>query len=123
MTKRRPSRKANRSNTKFRLALLQLKRLKPHHQCEAMKMANNGFIRQMCTHVKKLRRAKLNGKQIKSLKRHRNKLRTLANANVSLTRKRKLLSQRGGFLPFLIPLLGSIVGPAIKGIANVITGQ
>ena len=123
MAKRRPSRKVNRSNAKFRSALLQLKRLKPHHQCEAMKMANNGFIRQMCTHVKKLRRAKLNGKQINSLKRHRNKLRALTNARVSLARKRKLLSQRGGFLPLLIPLLGSIVGPAIKGIANVIAGQ
>ena len=123
MAKRRHPRKAKRSNTKFRSALLQLKRLKPHHQCEAMKMANNGFIRQMCTHVKKLRRTKLNGKQIQSLKRHRNKLRALANANVSLTRKRKLLSQRSGFLPLLIPLLGSIVGPTIKGIANVIAGQ
>ena len=122
MAKRRPSRKANRSTTKFRSALLQLKRLKPHHQCEAMKMANNGFIRQMCTHVKKLRRAKLSGKQVKSLKRHSHKLRALANAKVSLARKRKLLSQRGGFLPLILPLLGSIVGPAIKGIARVIAG-
>ena len=81
-------------------------------------MANNGFIRQMCTHVKKLRYKKLTGKQVKSLKRHAPKLRTLANSKVSLTKKRKLLSQRGGFLSVLAPILMSTIGPAIQGIAS-----
>lgn len=81
-------------------------------------MANNGFIRQMCTHIKKLRHKKLRGKQIKALKRHAPKLRTLVNSKVPLSKKRRLLSQRGGLLPMLAPILMSTIGPAIRGIAS-----
>ena len=128
MAKRRVSRKTKRrgsrkSQTKFRTALMRLRRLKPHHQCEAMKMANNGFIRQMCTHIKKLRHRQFSGKQVKGLKRHASKLRTLSNPKVSLTKKRQLLSQRGGFLSMLAPMLMSVVGPAIQGIASAIRGR
>ena len=56
-----------RATANFRTALMRLKRLKSHHQCQAMRMANNAFIRQMCTHVKKLRYKKLKVKQAKAL--------------------------------------------------------
>ena len=119
MARRRTSRKRlGKRHGKFRHALIQLKRMKPQHQCQAMKMANNGFIRQMCNHVKKLRHAKLSAKQVKALKRHRGKLRTLANSKVSITRKRQLLSQRGGFLSMLAPVLMSAIGPAIRSMAS-----
>ena len=81
-------------------------------------MANNGFIRQMCTHIKNLRYKKLKGKQIKALKRHAPKLRKLVSSKVSLNKKRRLLSQRGGFLSMLAPVLMSSIGPAIRGIAS-----
>ena len=81
-------------------------------------MANNGFIRQMCTHIKKLRHKKLSGKHVKVLKRHAPKLRQLASSKVPLAKKRRLLSQRGGFLSMLAPVLMSTIGPAIKGIAS-----
>ena len=131
MTKRRVSRKRgrkrgrkiNKSSAKFRTALMRLRKLKPHHQCEAMKMANNGFIRQMCTHIKKLRHRKLSKKQVKGLKRHAAKLKTLANSKVSIAKKRRILSQRGGFLPVIAPLLMSAIGPVVRGIASAITGD
>ena len=82
-------------------------------------MANNGFIRQMCTHIKKLRYKKLKGKQVKVLKRHAHKLKTLANPKVSLAKKRQLLSQRGGFLPMIAPLLMNVAKPIIEGISSV----
>ena len=80
-------------------------------------MANNGFIRQMCTHIKKLRYKKLKGKQVEVLKRHPHKLRT-----VSLNKKRQLLSQRSGFLPVIAPLLMSVAKPIIEGISSVFKG-
>lgn len=98
---------------------MRLKGLKSHHQCQAMKMANDAFIRQMCTHVKKLRYKKLNGNQMKTLKRHRTKLQTLVNPQVSISKKRQLLSQRGGFISMLAPLLLNAVPAAIQGIASI----
>ena len=123
MAKRRATRKVSKSTAKFRTALIRLKKLKPHHQCMAMKMANNGFIRQMCTHIKKLRYKKLKGKQAKAVKRHAQKLKTLADSKVSLRAKRRLLSQRGGFLSMIAPVLMSAIGPAIRGISNLISGK
>ena len=106
----------------FRRALQRLKRLKHNHQCQAIGMANDAFIRQMCTHVKKLRYSrKVNAKSAQRLKRHRGKLRQLVSARTSIAKKRKILGQRGGFLPALIPLLISTVGPLVGGIAKAVT--
>ena len=119
--KRRTSRKqrSRKSSTKFRNALLRLKKLKPHHQSEAMKMANNGFVREMCSHVKKLRHAKIEGNRSSALKRHATKLRSLANSKIAISKKRKILSQRGGFLPLLIPAITSVLG----SLAGVVRGR
>ena len=88
-----------------------------------MKLANNQFIRKFCTHIKKLRHAKLNKSQRKVLQANKATLRKLANGKVSLKSKRKMLSQRGGFLPALIPLIASVAAPAIQGIVGAITGR
>lgn len=106
----------------FRRALHRLKRLKQNHQCQAIGMANDAFIRQMCTHVKKLRyNKKVNSKSAQRLKRHRGKLRQLVSPRTTLAKKRKILGQRGGFLPALLPLLISTVGPLVGGIAKAVT--
>ena len=120
---RKRGRKINKSSAKFRTALMRLRKLKPHHQCEAMKMANNGFIRQMCTHIKKLRHRKFSKKQTKGLKRHAAKLKTLANSKVSIAKKRHILSQRGGLIPMVAPLIMSAIAPVVRGIASVIRGN
>ena len=112
--------KAVRGNATFRRALYRLKRLKPKHQCQAIGMANDAFIRQMCTHVKKLRYNK-KVKLAPRLKRHKGKLRQLVSARTSISKKRKILGQRGGFLPALLPLLVSTVGPLVGSIAKAVT--
>ena len=118
-TRRRAPAKRSASSVNFRTAMGRLRRLKPHHQCQAMKLANNDFIKQMCTHIRKLRHKRgLNHKQVDGLRRHAPKLRTLANTKVSLKKKRNLLSQRGGFLPMIAPLLMSVAAPVIKGLAS-----
>ena len=84
-----------------------------------MEMANNDFIRQMCIHIKKLRTQRnLKPQQIAALKRHAPKLRALVNTKVPLTKKRSLLTQRGGFLPMIAPLLMSVAGPVLRGLAS-----
>ena len=88
-----------------------------------MRMANDNFVRKFCTHVKKLRHTKLHPSQHKVLAVNRAKLRKLANSKVSLKSKRKMLTQRGGFLPALIPLIASVVGPALQGIMGALTGR
>ena len=106
----------------FRRALHRLKRLKQNHQCQAISMVNDAFIRQMCTHVKKLRyNKKVNSKSAQRLKRHRGKLRQLVSPRTTLAKKRKILGQRGAFLPALLPLLISTVGPLVGGIAKAVT--
>ena len=84
------------------------------HKCQAMRMANDNFIRKFCTHVKKLRHARVHPSQVKVLSANRAALRKLANGKVSLASKRKMLSQRGGFVSALIPLIASIAAPSIK---------
>ena len=125
MVKRRIAKRrivSKRGNTSFRRALHRLRKLKPTHQSKAIGMANNAFIRQMCSHVKKLRyNKKVASKSAKRLKRHRTKLRQLVSARTSIDKKRKLLSQRGGFLPALLPLLLSAVGPIVGGITKAVT--
>ena len=115
---------SKRGNTSFHRALHRLKKLKPAHQSQAIGMANNAFIRQMCAHVKKLRyNKKVTPKSAQRLKRHRTKLRQLVSARTSIDKKRKLLSQRGGFLPALLPLLISTVGPLVGRIAKAVTSK
>ena len=68
----------------------------------------------------------LSERQLKSLRRHSNKLYDLARLKTSIAKKRKIL-QTGGFLPLLLaPLLGiasSIIGGvASKAITNRMNG-
>jgi len=125
MAKRRAQRKsktrrrrANKHGSKFSTTLLRLKKLKAPQRHEAMKIANDKFIRDFTTHIKKLRQAKgIRPSLQKKLKRHSKALRMLTNKKTSIKMKRNILSQRGGFLPLLLaalPAIGSIVGGIIS---------
>lgn len=46
------------------------------------------------------------------LKKHRNKLRKLVKANTPMNMKRLILTQKGGIVPFLIPLAVAMIGAA-----------
>ena len=120
--KRKQTSRSNRRGNSFRCALMRLKKLKGPHQSQAIGMANDAFIRQMCQGVKKLRYSKnVNQQCARQLHRHRGKLRQLVSPRLSLVKKRKLLSQRGGFLPAIIPfLLKALVPPVAGGIAGAV---
>ena len=110
------AKKSAKKPTKFQNALLHLKRLPKRKQQQAISIANNKFINQLCSHVKRLKYAKLNARQQKLVRKQRSNLQTLVNKRTSIQRKRQLLSQRGGFLPFLIPLIASVVAPALGAV-------
>ena len=113
---KRLTKRLTKKLSKFQSALLHLKKLPKRKQQQAISRANNKFINQLCSRVKRLKYAKLNARQKKLLRKQRGNLQTLVNKRTSVQRKRQLLSQRGGFLPFLIPLVASVVAPALGAV-------
>ena len=113
-TKRRRVRRRQKGSNKFGGTLLRLKKLKASQRRQAMEIANDKFIRDFTAQIKKLRTVnKLRPALRKKLKRHTKLLRKMTNNKTSLKVKRKMLAQRGGFLPLLLaalPAIGSIAG-------------
>lgn len=102
---------------KFSFTIQSLRKLAPAQRRRAMEIANNKFIRHLSSQVKKLKRAKVNTKLRRRMKLHSKDLRKLSNGKTPITVKRKVLTQRGGFLPLLLaalPALGSIIGGVIS---------
>lgn len=63
----------------------------------------------------------LSSSQLSALRRHKQLLQLIASKKVSHLKKRKLLVQKGGFLPLLLaPLLSLLGGLAGKGIAKAV---
>ena len=118
---RQKKNKKKKKPTKFHIALTKLRKLNRAQQIQAMKMSNDAFIRQFSNHIKRLRHAPLSPAMKKRLQRQQKKLRKLVNARTSLQVKRKMLTQRGGFLPLLfaaLPAIGSMVGSIIQSSRN-----
>ena len=111
---RRKSKVSKRTKSHFATALLRLKKLPKGRQVQAIGMANDRFIRSLCSHVKKLKHAKLSARSAASLRRHRKKLHTLMNSRVSVKRKRQILTQRGGGI--ISSILGNLAGIVLKGL-------
>ena len=107
-----------RKLSKFSEAIRTLQRMKANQRYNAIRHANDRFIRDIVSHVRKLRSKKLSSQQRKLLKRYAKKLRFITNPKVSLQRKRTTLTQKGGFLPALLPLLAPVLGSVIGGLAR-----
>lgn len=119
MAKKRSKRcRKKKCNSKFSTILCRLKKLNPTQRHQAIEIANDKFIRDFTTQVKKLRCARgLRPSLQKKLKRHGKALRKLTNKKTSIKMKRKMLSQRGGFLPLILaalPAIGSIIGGIVS---------
>jgi hypothetical protein len=57
---------------------------------------------------------KLSPSDIKKLKTHKGTIKSLSKKRLSANRKKKLISQSGGFLPILIPIVASLIGELIR---------
>ena len=51
----------------------------------------------------------LSTKELSLLKKYKRQIETVAIKHYSLTDKRKIISQRGGFLPAVLPILGTLI--------------
>ena len=109
MARKRRSEASKRGKSHFAHAFLRLKKLSKGRQVQAIKMANDKFIRSLCVHVKKLKHVKLPAKTAASFRRQRKRLRSLTNSHVSIKKKRQILTQRGGFVATLLASLASTV--------------
>ena len=107
-------RTASKRCANFKAILLKLKKLKRPHQVQALRLANGNFIRKFCSHVQKLRHAKLSPTVLKNVKRHNKILRKLIHKKSSINDKRKILTQHGG--GFFIPLLAAVAGSIASSI-------
>ena len=102
------------NKTAFANVVRKFSRLRTPLHVEAMKLANNNFVRQFCQNVNQLRHARLPPHMEKKLQQSSTKLRKLVSRKTSLKSKRDMLAQRGGFLGFLLPvLLKTVLGKVL----------
>jgi len=116
--RRRGRSQIGRGKSKFGRAICRLRRLSPNQQVKALSSSNDSFVRSLCSKVKKLRHAKLSPQLSQRLRRNAKTIRKLINAKTSMSKKRKILSQRGGIAPLLLaalPALGSLLGGLFRG--------
>ena len=122
----RKSRKSKRSRKsgklivkrKFYEAIKKLHRLKGNQQRAVVSGASNDFINDISKTLNRLKATPnlVSSKHRQGIKRRRNKFRRLAQAKTPIKAKRRILTQKGGsFLPFLVPLLGTIISSAFRG--------
>ena len=113
--KKKASRKrqAKKGRSNFATALQRLKRLKYPDRREAIRMANNNFIRQFCNHLKKLRHVKVKAGTKKVLRDHKKQLRQFLNKKGYTSKRQFLLSQQGGGILKTLLRYIPIVGPFV----------
>ena len=111
-----------RVKQKFAKAMSQLKRMKAAKQRSSVVGSSNEFIRDVSNFMSRVRKqphlVKASHRNI--LKRHSKKLRKLVHAKTSINSKRLILSQKGGIIPALIPVICALIG-AGGGIAGAAT--
>ena len=114
-----------RVSSRFHQAMLQLKHMKGDYRKHALARANDRFIRDLSQVTGKVRKhppdlSKVNPRLMRRLQFQRKQFRSFANKKTSLKKKRRLLTQKGGIFPALIPIIcaaiasaGSIGGAAV----------
>ena len=111
-----------RVKQKFAKAMSQLKRMKAAKQRSSVVGSSNEFIRDVSNFMSRVRKqphlVKASHRNI--LKRHSKKLRKLVHAKTPINSKRLILSQKGGIIPALIPVICALIG-AGGGIAGAAT--
>ena len=97
---------------KFANAISRLKQMKPMKQRAAAVGASNEFIRDMSSFFSKIRKRPdlLKAKHRRILRRYRKKMKKLVHAKTPIHSKRLILSQKGGIIPALIPIIVAAIG-------------
>ena len=119
--KKKPRRKKPRKKSRgkklvikrvFKNAMNRLRRMKASKQRAVAVGASNDFIRDISQFMSKIRKRPdlVKASHRRTLKRFSKQLRKLVHAKTPIHVKRAILLQKGGFLPFLIPIITAIIG-------------
>ena len=104
---------------RFKGIIKKLRRLKGPQRLRAMKSANNVFIQHMSREVRKLKHKRLPNSVAKRLQQNRQKIRKFVSSRTSVGTKRRMVSQRGGFLP---AVLSALLPAMIGTVASMVRG-
>lgn len=113
-TSRRRKRSTSRGkNGRLSRAISSLRKMKSSDRYQAIRFANDSFIRDLCSKINQLKHKRLTPQQQQIVKKYRSKLKVLCNRRTSIKKKRQTLSQKGGILPFLLPLITPLIAKAV----------
>ena len=112
---RRRKQSTKRKTSKFSKAISTLLKMRGHDRYNAIRYANDNFIRDLCSKISKLKYKKLTPHEEEIVRKYRSKLKVLCDRRKSIEKKRQTLSQKGGILPFLLPLVAPLAVKAITG--------
>ena len=108
-TTRRRRRSTNHKNAEFSKATMALRKMKSSDRYNAIRFANDNFIRNLCSNINKLRYMKLSPQQQAIVKKYKSKLKVLCNRRTSIKKKRQTLLQKGGIGFGLLPDIGGLL--------------
>jgi len=104
-----------RVKRKLYKALQSLRRMKPKTIHARLRVASKEFVKDIANVMSRLRsRPNLvpKPKDRRTLQKYKKSLRRLTSKGPSVEKKRKILLQRGGILPLLIPIICASIGAA-----------
>ena len=105
-----------RVNKRFHEAIKRLHRMNPKRRNTVIAGSSNEFIRDFSNAMQKIRKQPhlVAAKHKKKLQRHKRKLRQLVNSRTPIHVKRRLITQKGGFIfsTILVPLIAAAIGAA-----------
>lgn len=114
MAKRKGGKKVKKLKVKrkFANAMLRMRKMKRAKQRTLVEGASNEFIRDVSGFIKRVRHRPdlVKGSHRKVLRRHKKKLQRLIHAKTPIKKKRRILLQKGGIIPALIPIICAIIG-------------
>ena len=114
-----------RVKRKFHEAIKRLHRMKPKSRNAAIAGSSNQFIRDFSNVMQKIRKHPqlVSAKHKNKLRRHKRKLRQIVNSRTPIHVKRRLLTQKGGFIisSILVPLIAAAIG-AVGSVAGSAVG-
>lgn len=101
----------------FRKAMNELKRMKGGSRRAALVRANDKFVRDLSHVLGKVRNnppdlSKVNPRLLRRLRLQRKRFQTFVNKKTSIKKKRRIITQKGGIFPALIPIICAAIGAA-----------
>ena len=112
--KKRPSKKVCVSKN-FYHAMQTLKRMKGKRRVKALNNANDNFIKDLSSTLSKVRHQPpnilhTNPNLLRRIQFQRQALQRFSNKSTSMKAKRKMVKQKGGIIPALIPIIAAGIG-------------